>query len=505
MRRALSTLLAAFLACAPASATWSILIVNRATGEVAIFQATCVPGADLLNGLACVRPGLGVGAVQGGFDGNGLRRVRIWNNLPTQTPQWILDERLLPLGATHGYQYGIVSAILGDPVSYTGFALNDACGEAGTFGDYAYAVQGNAMAGDAVCGSAIAALMSTEGDLITKLMAAAEVSRNMGGDGRCSCNVGGPGTCGTPPPAFDKAAHTGYAVVARVGNAEGVCNVSAGCANGDYHYVFNFVGGTTSPDPVLELLADYQLWRQAMVGVPDQFLSQVERSADELVADGISSCTITVRLVDRDGRPLTVGGQTLTVVPRHAGPEPATVGPLSDHGDGTHSFALTATTDAGRGSWEIWVNDGQRDVLLLPHVGVESVPLVDLHASRWELSAGAGGDVLLTLNRGAQDAGRPYRVLGSLAGTTPGTTLGGVTVPLNADRLFAITLGATDLRVFDGFVGALDAGGHAAARLHLEPGHVASLVGATFHFAALFDDVGQGFDVSAPDGFLLLP
>ena len=56
--------LAAFvlLLARPLSATWSIILINVRTGEIAIGSATCVAGFDLQSLLPIVMPGVGAGA-----------------------------------------------------------------------------------------------------------------------------------------------------------------------------------------------------------------------------------------------------------------------------------------------------------------------------------------------------------------------------------------------------------------------------------------------------------
>ena len=64
-----------------------------------------------------------------------------------------------------------------------------------------YAIQGNILMGSPVILDVETALRNTPGDLSQKVMAAMEAARDMGGDGRCSCDEQFPESCGTPPPA----------------------------------------------------------------------------------------------------------------------------------------------------------------------------------------------------------------------------------------------------------------------------------------------------------------
>ena len=98
---------------------------------------------------------------------------------------------------------------------------------------------------------------------------------------------------------------------------------------------------------------------------------------------------------------------------------------------------------------------------------------------------GAGSGSRRDLGSGAADAGASYRVLASLSGTQPGTVVGGVSVPLNRDRLLDFTVGWPGGAPFTGNAGALDPDGRAEALLALDPGALLPFVGATMSFSAV--------------------
>ena len=100
------------------------------------------------------------------------------------------------------------------------------------------------------------------------------------------------------------------------------------------------------------------------------------------------------------------------------------------------------------------------------------------------LSAG-GGKVDLTLDAGASHAFRDYVLLGSAAGTAPGTVLpGGGVLPLNRDFLLDYILRHLNGPSFTNFLGTLDASGEAAATLDtLGPLPPVVPSGTTLHFA----------------------
>ena len=236
-----------------------------------------------------------------------------------------------------------------------------------------------------------------------------------------------------------------------------------------------------------ELANKLATWRQNQAGKPDHILSTKAVDRQRLVADGASRATVTVVLRDIDDAPLTSGGALLAVTQRSPGAPTAIPGPVIDHGDGTYSFDLVATTDAGRGAWDVVVDfGGAKARQLWPPVTPETAPLVgDLFCGFHHYPAGTGLDVPLELNRGAGEAGRAYHLLGTLAGTTPGVTLTGVHVPLNRDDLFVSTWLSPGPPGFPGSQGVLDPGGRAEARLVLPASVSAALVGERFHFCGL--------------------
>jgi len=188
--------------------------------------------------------------------------------------------------------------------------------------------------------------------------------------------------------------------------------------------------------------------------------------------------------VTSTGSPSPWGGQSVTVT-RASGPNVAQAANVVDNGDGTHSFDLVATLNEGVGTYHITVDDGVRPVQLYPALTVESAAPAELHIGESVLSAGAGTPLPLILNRGGSDSGASYRVLASLSGTQPGTTLGGVHVSLNRDRLFNFTAGWSGGAPFTGNAGVLDADGRAAARLDLAGGALVPFVGSTMAFSAV--------------------
>jgi hypothetical protein len=319
-------------------------------------------------------------------------------------------------------------------------------------------------------------------------MAAMEAARALGGDGRCSCSVSAPTSCGAPPPSFTKSAHIGFVIVARVGDVAAPCSGAAGCALGQYYLnlnVFGTAGGAEDPDPVFQLQTMYGAWRQGKVGHPDHVLSEVQASAQSLVADGQDALTVTVAPVDVDGTALAGLAATVSVQQVSGPPGMIPGGSLSIGGAAPFSFPVAAGTTAGTGRFAITVDDGTVKARLFPDLEVRVDPLAPLHCGFDEVSAMPAVDVPFVLNLGAGQASQPYVLLASAAGTSPGIALGGgVELPLVADAFTLLSFHAAGGPFLPGSAGVLDANGRATARLVAPPLALGFLVGGHLDWAA---------------------
>ncbi len=106
------------------------------------------------------------------------------------------------------------------------------------------------------------------------------------------------------------------------------------------------------------------------------------------------------------------------------------------------------------------------------------------------IDVAGGGRQDWSLDFGAQHGGRGYVVAGSF-GTSPGTSLGGLHIPLNPDAWFDATLDAANSSFLPGSLGRLDAAGRASAALVLPPWNDPGLVGVElFHAAIVFNSQG---------------
>ncbi len=176
-----------------AEATWSIVAVDPATGEVGIAGASCIDGAETIAGVV---PGRGAIAAQA--MSNVAARDRGEELLAAgASPQAVIDEITSDAFDPRGFlsltsgarvrQYGV--AALGfesAPASYTGTGTFAWAGSAQAAG---VSVQGNLLAGPEVVANALARFEEVRADcgslLHDQLLAALEAGAAAGGDRRC--------------------------------------------------------------------------------------------------------------------------------------------------------------------------------------------------------------------------------------------------------------------------------------------------------------------------------
>jgi len=114
-------LLAVLLAAAvPARATWSIIIVDRESKEVAIGSATCLINFNLKKYLPVVLVDVGAAAAQSNVDMTAVNRQLIWSELQAGThPAEILTLLEAQDSSHQTRQYGIVDT-RGRAVTFSG-------------------------------------------------------------------------------------------------------------------------------------------------------------------------------------------------------------------------------------------------------------------------------------------------------------------------------------------------------------------------------------------------
>ena len=225
MRRAVAVLLLSLLLPAAASATWSVIAVDLATGRVVIASATCVNQNDafLMGVQAVVVPGKGVAACQAGVDGTHTNQMLVFTEFQKGTDPARIIELLAQDPAFQSRQFGIVDLtgrFAGHSGLANGYVTQDIQGQVpGT--QIFYSIQGNILRPGEVVPSAVRAFLATKGALTDRVMAAMDAADASGGDSRCVCPP--LPADGTPRPiACDgKTAHVAYILMAERGDKAG--------------------------------------------------------------------------------------------------------------------------------------------------------------------------------------------------------------------------------------------------------------------------------------------
>lgn len=487
----LAVALACTVVAAPARATWSIVAADPKTGEVAVGIATCINGSDLEKLCPVIRVGYGGAAHQSVVDATGIFRKITWDQLALGTP----PEQILQLidavdNKFQQRQIGIVD--LGQQaVSFTGNQCAQwAGGVTGALGSIRFAIQGNILTGELVVAAAEAAFLAAEGDLADRLMAAMEAARSMGGDGRCSCSPAAPTSCGSPPPMFEKSAHIGCMIIARIGDVDGICTANQGCVNGSYFMNLNVKGNQSGqPDPVFQLASQFQAWRASWIGRPDHVRSEAWLDEKVLSADGEATATLHVRLRDWQGTALLHGGAAVAAALEPGGAGALAFGAATDHGDGTYTIPVAVAPGTfGSDRVRVTADDGQGPVVLYPFVEVAIAKTAALAGSTAVLSASAGGNLDLALDAGSALAGRSYLVLCSAGSAAPGFDVGTVHVPLALDAALLWSAATCNVAPLIQTCGVLDQNGRAAASVRLGAEHLHGFAPAALAFSFVTTD-----------------
>ncbi|MFO1078169.1 MAG: M1 family metallopeptidase [Planctomycetota bacterium] len=172
----------------------------------------------------------------------------------------------------------------------------------------------------------------------------------------------------------------------------------------------------------------------------------------------------------------------------------------------TMPIKVRVTTAAGTETQVVW-NDRRQDQRVIALTSTSPATAIAIDPDQWilrstpvartftapffgtttaEVDTVAGGDVEFHGERDATAANRPYLVVLGLSGSSPGTNVLGLQVPVNADWFTNLAIGAIYSPTLTGFLGNLDAQGRMAATFHMAPGYAVPLRGVTIT-AAYFD------------------
>ena len=225
MRRVVLFLISLLALPATASATWSVIAVDRSTGRVVIASATCVDRDDqfLMGVQAVVVPGKGVAACQAGVDNTHQNQMLVFRELQKGTEPKAIIEQLSADPAFQTRQFGIVD-LQGRAAGHSGlgngYVSQDIHGQVpGT--EIFYSIQGNILRPGTVVPNAVQAFLNAKGAITDRVMAAMEAADGSGGDSRCTCPPWPTDGSKPPIPCSEKTAHVAYILMAEKGDTSG--------------------------------------------------------------------------------------------------------------------------------------------------------------------------------------------------------------------------------------------------------------------------------------------
>jgi len=269
MKQALLALALVLATRSTAWATWSIIAVDKKTGQVIVASATCVaqagfprrqplPSRDLMDVQAVIVPGIGVAACQAGADNTRKNQMTVFEELKKGTEPAKIIEILHMDPDIERRQFGILD-IQGRSAGFNGGRNSSASlFVPGHVGDYYFQVQGNTLFSDQVMYEAALAFTRAKGTLADHVMAAMEAADAKGGDKRCNCE--------TEPrpnaPCDGKTAHVAYILVANK------TNVTESSHNRGRYYAYirvtdEDIKPTENANPVKTLRLRYDAWKKA--------------------------------------------------------------------------------------------------------------------------------------------------------------------------------------------------------------------------------------------------
>ena len=168
MRRVFGIVAVALLALpATASATWSVIAVDRSTGRVVIASATCVDRDDrfLMGVQAVVVPGKGVAACQAAVDGTHANQMLVFEELQKGTDPRDRRDAQPRIRRSRGGSSAFSicrAAAPGTRASTNGYVSQDMQGQVpGT--EIYYSIQGNILRPGDVVPNAVQAFIADDG------------------------------------------------------------------------------------------------------------------------------------------------------------------------------------------------------------------------------------------------------------------------------------------------------------------------------------------------------
>jgi len=315
----------------PVNATFSIVAVDTATGEVGGAGASCIDNCQIINDLVA-----DVGAIHTQaywiIDNKNNARNKLAEGLtPDSIIGWLINNDVE--GAPEYRQYGVVTlADDGASAAYTGAYTNYWKGHITGPG---YAIQGNILIGEYVLTYMELAFNNTEGPLEDRLMAALQAANITGADNRCY--------------NYDKPAISAFIHVKKPGET-------------DTSYLYLEVTDTDpSENPIDSLQILYDLWKETKYANAD--LSGVSLDPVGLLAGSGDSALLTVTPLNYEGNP-PADGITEIAISNTGGGIP---GDFIDNGDGTFSAYVIEPGYNGEDTLSVFVTAGGTQTELTDH------------------------------------------------------------------------------------------------------------------------------------------
>jgi uncharacterized Ntn-hydrolase superfamily protein len=269
MKRALLVLIVVLATGSPAWATWSVIAIDKKSGQAIVASATCVAQAgfpkrqpvgsrDLMDLQAVIVPGVGVAACQAGVDNTHRNQMTVFEELKKGTEPAKIIEMLHMDPDVERRQFGILD-MQGRTAGHNGSGNSSASLYVpGHVGDYYFQVQGNTLFSDQVMYEAALAFTRAKGTLADHVMAAMEAADAKGGDKRCNCE--------TEPkpnaPCDGKTAHVAYIVIANKDD-----RTETSHSQGTYYAYLRVTDDDIAPsenaNPVKTLRMRYDAWKKA--------------------------------------------------------------------------------------------------------------------------------------------------------------------------------------------------------------------------------------------------
>lgn len=286
--------------------TFSLVVVDPRTREVAVAGASCVPDVSIIGSTI---QNVGAAATQASFSSTNKARVeqRLQaGDSPTQVIAFVTNSSRDPNFTRR--QYGVATLAHG-AAGFTGSQTSPANGHrVGPF----LTAQGNLLVQAAVLDSIRTTYIDQpDSPLITRMLQALEAGQDAGGDARCS--------------------HGADSAFLRIRRAE---DTSTSYAN---LIITNPSSGSNPNDPIAQLRTSINNWRAQRAGTIDRWNSTVSIFPARIPADATTTATLTVTVRDPGGTGLA--GRTVSA----SGQGPGSVSAFVDRGGGVYTATVRSS------------------------------------------------------------------------------------------------------------------------------------------------------------------